>query len=148
MSCAPRAVVGYSSSKSQKGFSRPLASMRASFGCSPLPSRPGYLMYGVPPRRRRRAGTAHGVEVLLEALAAAVAVAPAAALAGEGVKLRMVVGRLDMLGPPAWSVRLRNRMVKEGGKAQVEIVEGAAHLEGHTVWDDAMDRAFKGVLQI
>ena len=72
----------------------------------------------------------------------------AKALAGEGVKVRLVVGRQDMLCPPMWAERMRDTVVEEGGQAEVEVVEGAAHSELDKGMAEAMARAVNAVLQM
>jgi len=47
-------------------------------------------------------------------------------LAREMVPVRLVAGRQDMLCPPAWAAKLKDRVEEAGGESAIEIVEGGS----------------------
>jgi len=71
----------------------------------------------------------------------------AESVAQEKVPVRLVAGRQDMLCPPAWAAKLRDRVEEAGGDAAVEIVEGAAHSELDRGMTEAMARALESLVK-
>jgi len=67
-------------------------------------------------------------------------------LAETGVKVRLVVGRLDMLCPPGWSQNVTDKICELGGDAVCNIVDGAAHSELDPGMEDAMKKAIDDML--
>ena len=54
--------------------------------------------------------------------------------------------RQDMLCPPAWAQELRDKVRKEGGQADLTVVEGAQHSELDPGMEEAMAKAVREIV--